>query len=175
MLFRSAILAPTVISGNPVFAIQDHPLLNLNSLASSKNNNALVIIQLTGGNDGLNTVIPISNYSNYYNARNNIAIPEKKVLKLVGNDATGIHPAMSSLQNLFNDGKLNIIQSVGYPQPNFSHFRATDIWMSGSNSDQYLNTGWAGRFLNSEYPGYPDSYPNTNNPDPLAKIGRAHV
>lgn len=163
-----AILTPTIISGNPVFAIEDHPLLNRNLLASSKNNNALVIIQLNGGNDGLNTVIPIGDYSNYYNARNNIAIPENKILKLIGNDATGLHPAMTSMQNLFNEGKLNIVQSVGYPQPNFSHFRATDIWMSGSDSDQYLNTGWAGRFLNSEYPGYPDSYPNANNPDPLA-------
>jgi uncharacterized protein (DUF1501 family) len=57
---------------------------------------------------------------------------------------------------------------VGYPQPNFSHFRATDIWMSGSDSTQYLNTGWIGRFLDNNYPGFPDNYPNEVDTDPLA-------
>jgi uncharacterized protein (DUF1501 family) len=163
-----ALLAPTMISGNPIHILQDHPMLDTALLATSSNNNVLVVIQLSGGNDGLNTVIPISEYSNYYNARTNIAIPENKILKLTGNDATGIHPAMTSLQNLFSDGKLNIVQSVGYPQPSFSHFRATDIWMSGSDSDQYLNTGWAGRFLSNENPDYPDGYPTKDMPDPLA-------
>jgi len=163
-----ALLAPTMISGNPIHILQDHPLLNTELLGTSSTDKVLVIIQLSGGNDGLNTVIPLSNYNNYYNARTNIALPEKKILKLTGNNATGIHPSMTAFQKLFADGKLNIVQSVGYPQPSFSHFRATDIWMSGSNSDQYLNTGWAGRFLNYEYPGYPDAYPNSNNPDPIA-------
>ena len=163
-----ALLAPTMIGGNPIHILQDHPLLNSSLLATSSNDKVLVIVQLNGGNDGLNTVIPLSEYSNYYSARTNIAIPENKVLKLTGNDATGIHPSMTGMQNLFSDGKLNVVQSVGYPQPSFSHFRATDIWMSGSDSDQYLNTGWAGRFLSNENPGYPDGYPNTDSPDPLA-------
>ena len=163
-----ALLTPTIISGNPVYALQDHPMLDSALLASSNTDRVLVIIQLSGGNDGLNTVIPLSEYSKYYNARTNIAIPESKVLSLKGFDATGIHPAMTAMQNLFSEGKLNIVQSVGYPQPSFSHFRATDIWMSGSDSDQYLNTGWAGRFLNYENEGYPDGYPNTDAPDPLA-------
>jgi uncharacterized protein (DUF1501 family) len=163
-----ALLTPTIISGNPVYALQDHPMLDSALLASSNTDRVLVIIQLSGGNDGLNTVIPLSEYSKYYNARTNIAIQENKVLSLKGFDATGIHPAMTAMQNLFSEGKLNIVQSVGYPQPSFSHFRATDIWMSGSDSDQYLNTGWAGRFLNYENEGYPDGYPNTDAPDPLA-------
>ena len=75
---------------------------------------------------------------------------------------------MTSMQNLFSEGKLNIVQSVGYPKPSFSHFRATDIWMSGSDSNEYLNTGWAGRFLNYENSGYPDNYPTKEKPDPLA-------
>jgi uncharacterized protein (DUF1501 family) len=163
-----ALMAPTMIGGNPIHILQDHPLLDSELLATSTNDRVLVIIQLNGGNDGLNTVIPLSEYSNYNNARSNIAIPEKKVLKLTGQDATGIHPAMTSMQNLFSDGKLNIVQSVGYPKPNFSHFRATDIWMSGSDSDEYLNTGWAGRLLNYENQGYPDNYPSKEKPDPLA-------
>ena len=163
-----ALLAPTMIGGNPIHILQDHPMLDTALLATSGNDNVLVIIQLSGGNDGLNTVIPMSEYGNYYNARTNIAIPEKKVLKLTENDATGLHPSMTAMQNLFSEGKLNIVQSVGYPQPSFSHFRATDIWMSGSDSTQYLNTGWAGRYLDDIYPNYPEGYPNTNNPDPLA-------
>ncbi|MEY3818957.1 MAG: hypothetical protein RLZZ425_418, partial [Bacteroidota bacterium] len=146
-----ALVAPTMISGNAIHVLQDHPLLNTALLSTSNTDKVLVIVQLSGGNDGLNTVIPLSNYANYKNARTNIALPENKVLKLMGNNATGIHPSMTAFQNMFTDGKLNIVQSVGYPQPSFSHFRATDIWMSGSDSDQYLNTGWAGRFLNYEY------------------------
>ena len=163
-----ALLTPTMISGNPIHILQDHPLLDASLLATADNDRVLVIIQLSGGNDGLNTVIPVSEYSKYYNARTNIAIPENKVLKLMGNDATGLHPAMNSLQSLFAEGKLNVVQAVGYPQPSFSHFRATDIWMSGSDSDKYLNTGWAGRYLNYDSPGYPDNYPNADRPDPLA-------
>jgi uncharacterized protein (DUF1501 family) len=135
---------------------------------ASNNDHVLVIVQLSGGNDGLNMVIPISNYNLYYNARTNIAIPENKILKLNGVAETGIHPAMTGLQSLFNDGKAKIIQAVGYPQPNFSHFRATDIWMTSSNSNQEIYTGWAGRYLNYEYPNYPNGFPNTSMPDPLA-------
>jgi uncharacterized protein (DUF1501 family) len=75
---------------------------------------------------------------------------------------------MTGLQSLFSDGKAKVIQAVGYPQPNFSHFRATDIWMSGSNSDQDVYSGWAGRYLNYEYPNFPVGYPNTAMTDPLA-------
>ena len=164
-----AFITPTIISGNPIHIFDNnHPILNPQVLANVNNDKVLVIIQLSGGNDGLNTVIPKSVYSNYYNARTNIAIPETSILKLNNFDATGLHPSMTGMQNLFNDGKLSIIQSVGYPEPNYSHFRATDIWMSASDSDQYLNTGWAGRYLDFNYPNYPDDYPNAQTPDPLA-------
>jgi uncharacterized protein (DUF1501 family) len=75
---------------------------------------------------------------------------------------------MKAMQRLFNDGQLDVVQAVGYPQPNFSHFRATDIWMSGSDSSEYLNTGWVGRFLDNNYPGFPENYPNEVDTDPLA-------
>ena len=163
-----AVLTPTVISGNPIHVLNNHSMVEPEVLANVNNDRVLVIIQLNGGNDGLNTVLPISQYGQYYNARTNIAIPEKKILGLNGFDATGLHPSMTAMQKLFNEGQLDIVQAVGYPQPNFSHFRATDIWMSGSDSSQYLNTGWVGRFLDNNYPGFPDNYPNEVDTDPLA-------
>src|SRR5687767_3825422 len=75
---------------------------------------------------------------------------------------------MSGLYNMFSNGQLKVIQAVGYPQPNFSHFRATDIWMSASNSNQEVFSGWAGRYLNYEYPNFPTGYPNAESPHPLA-------
>ena len=163
-----AVLTPTVISGNPIHVLNNHSLVEPDVLANVNNDRVLVIIQLNGGNDGLNTVLPINQYGAYYNARTNIAIPEKKILGLNGFDGTGLHPSMTAMQKLFNNGQLDIVQAVGYPQPNFSHFRATDIWMSGSDSNQYLNTGWLGRFLDNNYPGFPDNYPNEVDTDPLA-------
>ena len=81
---------------------------------------------------------------------------------------------MTGLQSLYNEGKLNIIQSVGYPQPSFSHFRATDIWMSARDSNNVVNSGWAGRYLDYQYPNFPTGYPNANMKDPLAiQIGSA--
>ena len=92
----------------------------------------LVLIQLNGGNDGLNMVVPLDQYTNLSKARTNVLLDEKKVLTLNGNAKTGLHPKMTGLQNMFNNGLVNTIQGIGYPQPNFSHFRATDIWMSAS-------------------------------------------
>ncbi len=132
------------------------------------NDHVLVLIQLNGGNDGLNTVIPMDQYSAYQASRSNIAIPENKVLPLNGFDHTGLHPSLTAIQHLFNEGKSGIVQAVGYPNPNFSHFRATDIWMTASDSNKIVSTGWAGRYLDKVYPDFPKDYPNTAMPDPLA-------
>ncbi len=135
----------------------------------------LVIVQLIGGNDGLNTVIPLDQYANLSQARSSLLIPSSAVLPLSGlGGATGLHPAMGGMLDLWEDGKLAIVQGVSYPQPNFSHFRATDIWETGSDSDQVLNSGWTGRYLHGEYPNYPAGYPNSAMPDPLAiRVGGA--
>lgn len=165
----AAALLPAVVDGYSVKAFHaNSPLLQALMNPPVETDHVLVIIQLSGGNDGLNMVIPIADYSNYYNARSNVAIAENKILRLNGFDKTGLHPAMTGLQTLYNKEQLNIVQAVGYPTPNFSHFRATDIWMSGSASDEVINTGWTGRYLNTEYPNYPDGYPNATMPDPLA-------
>ncbi|HSH65420.1 MAG TPA: DUF1501 domain-containing protein [Bacteroidia bacterium] len=161
------VVLPGLINGFSFKAYGALPLLD--ALANSDNNDhVLVLIQLNGGNDGLNTVIPLDQYSAYVNARSNIAIAENAILKLSGVPDTGLHPSMTGLQGKFNDGKIKIIQSVGYPAPSFSHFRATDIWLSAADSNETLNSGWMGRYLDYEYPNYPTGYPNTQMPDPLA-------
>ena len=140
----------------------------LGALRSTDDDRVLVIVQLFGGNDGLNTVIPLDQYGVLATKRPNVLIPESDVLPLTGLTGTGFHPSMGGLRDLWEDGKLNIIQGVSYPEPNFSHFRATDIWETGADSDQLLSSGWAGRYLNFEYPNYPAGYPNDDMPDPLA-------
>jgi len=136
----------------------------------------LVIIQLSGGNDGLNMVIPIDQYSGLSYMRSNIMIPENLVLPLTDTKVTGLHPAMKGLQTTFGEGKVRILQGVGYPSFNFSHFTATDIYQealqdttkTGSGEVGVPTTGWLGRFLDQEFPGFPNGYPNANYPDPPA-------
>lgn len=136
--------------------------------AATQTDRVLVLIQLNGGNDGLNTVIPLDQYSPLSAARSNIMIGENLVLPLNGTTATGLHPSLTGLQNMYNDQKVAIVQGVSYPNPSFSHFRATDIWLTASDANQTLATGWVGRFLDQEYAGYPTGYPNSTDPDPLA-------
>jgi len=165
----AAVTLPALISGYSVKALNaNSPLVQALIGNGTDTDHVLVIIQLSGGNDGLNMVIPINTYSLYNAARTNIAIPENRILKLNGYANTGLHPSMTGLQSMYNDTKLKVIQAVGYPQPNFSHFRATDIWMTASNSTQEVYTGWGGRYLNYEYPNFPNGYPNADVPDPLA-------
>ncbi len=168
----AAVTLPGILNGFSFNAYGSAPSGALSLLAASgSGDHVLVLIQLSGGNDGLNTVIPLDAYANYYNARTNVAIPQSKVLRLDGTDKTGLHPSMTDMQNMYNDGKLSVVQSVGYENPNFSHFRSTDIWMTGDDTalrSQRVKTGWMGRYLNKEYPGYPDAFPNDKMSDPLA-------
>ncbi|GAA0736310.1 DUF1501 domain-containing protein [Gaetbulibacter jejuensis] len=106
----------------------------------------LVIIQLSGGNDGLNTVVPFRD-DLYHNARPTIALGKDDVLKL--NDDIGLHSSLGPLKRLYDQGYLSIINNVGYPNPNRSHFRATDIWQTASGSEEYKQSGWIGRFLDN--------------------------
>jgi uncharacterized protein (DUF1501 family) len=164
-----ATVFPALLSGFHVKAYQSLPFFGgWNGQGAQDNDHVLILIQLFGGNDGLNTVIPIDEYSTYNSLRNNIAIPESSILTLGVNDKSGLHPAMTGLQALYQNDQLSIIQGVCYPNPDLSHFRATDIWLTGSDSDQYLNTGWVGRVLGETYTNYPIGYPNPTMPDPLA-------
>ena len=113
-------------------------------------NKVVVVLQLSGGNDGLNTLIPISN-DIYYRSRPRLAIEKSKAIKL--NDETGLHPALSAFAEAFNDGALGILNNVGYPNPDRSHFRSMDIWQTASQSNEYLTHGWLGRYLDAQCNG----------------------
>lgn len=136
-----AFLTQSVLAGTP---------------SPEKDRSILVLIQLAGGNDGLNTVIPFSD-DRYYRLRPRLGIPAGKVHKL--NDHLGLHPACKELHGLFHDGKLGIIENVGYPNPNRSHFRSMEIWETASDSEDYLTDGWIGRYFDNCCPGAPAKDP----------------
>ena len=106
---------------------------------AEKDRSILVLVQLAGGNDGLNTLVPFEN-ADYYRLRPTLAIAKDKVLRL--SDTEGLNPVCTAMQGLFKDGKLAIVQNVGYPNPNRSHFRSTEIWETASDSDRVSGTGW---------------------------------
>lgn len=106
----------------------------------------LIVIQLSGGNDGLNTIIPFEN-DTYYNLRPKISIGKKEVIRL--SDQLGLNPAMDKLGKLYESGLVSILNSVGYPNPNRSHFRSMDIWHTAVDSNQYSKTGWLGRYMDA--------------------------
>jgi uncharacterized protein (DUF1501 family) len=128
--------------------------------APEKDQKVLVLIQLAGGNDGLNTLIPFED-PHYYRLRPTLAIPKEKVLRV--SDTLGLHPSCAAFQGLVNDGKLAIVQNVGYPNPNHSHFRSSEIWETASASDKFLSTGWIGRYMDNACAGSP-----AEDHDPLA-------
>ncbi|MGD0463602.1 MAG: DUF1501 domain-containing protein [Tepidisphaeraceae bacterium] len=145
-------VAPTI----PTFLDQTVMALN-NPLDSNriqqptgKDGKILVVVQLSGGNDGLSTVIPYGD-DVYYRARGNISHPASQVLKI--DNYVGLHPNLTALKSLYDNGDLAIVQGVGYPNPNRSHFRAMDIWQSAQPERQQPNSGWLGRYFDNTCPG----------------------
>jgi uncharacterized protein (DUF1501 family) len=166
--------APILLNGIPLNALAaNSPLMKM--LAASNTDRVLIFIQLHGGNDGLNTVVPVNQYSNYKFLRANIALPIDGDRKLEILDADlpeekqiGLHPDMFGVKQLYDQDAAAIIQSVGYDNMNLSHFRSRDIWFMGIDSDELnVASSWLGRYLDTEFPGYPDGYPNADMPDPL--------
>ena len=128
--------------------VQAEARAELEGISAAPDNRILVILELTGGNDGLNTVVPYSDDA-YYRARPRLAIRPFQVLKL--NDRVGLHPACTGLHALFQEGKLAIVQGCGYPNPNLSHFTAMEYWHTAipHGSEPY---GWVGRFADAHQP-----------------------
>ena len=167
---------PFALGGIPIKAMGLNPLSKLAQLSS--NNRVLIILQLHGGNDGLNTLIPVEQYDTYYSRRANIAIPAKNSLrKAIPLDSTlpsdvqiGLHPDMTGVKDLYDQGKVTFIQGVSYKNNNGSHFRGRDIWFMGGGADDYYPSGWVGRYLQKEFEDlgqYPQDFPNDDMPDPL--------
>ena len=142
----------TVSIGGMLIPRWIHPLLSHTEILREPTlNRVLVLINLGGGNDGLNTVVPFGD-DEYYNHRPTVNISPGDAIPL--NELQGFHPNLEPLMNLWNDGKLGIIQNIGYDNQDLSHFRSTDIWRSATDVDVFLNTGWVGRYLETVYSDY---------------------
>jgi uncharacterized protein (DUF1501 family) len=176
---RNSVLASTTISlgGLPLNLLGKESALS--QLAEqSTNDRVLVILQMHGGNDGLNSIIPIAEYDHYYSRRANIAIPRKGTNRsLIPLDSTlpvasqvGLHPDMGAIKELYDTGRVGIVQGVSYKNNNGSHFRGRDIWFMGGGYNDYYSSGWIGRYLQQAYKplSYPDDFPNPEMQDPLA-------
>lgn len=153
---RSGLVLASAAASVPSFINSSALAMNraaggLSSVPGVPEDHVLVVIQLSGGNDGLNTVIPYG-MDDYYKARPNIGIAAKDALKLSGADGIGLHPQLAPLHDLYDDGELAVIQGVGYPNPNRSHFKSMDIWQTadiGATGD-----GWLGRYFDAECCGF---------------------
>jgi len=169
--------APLAINGIPLKVMANQtPMERL--VAQSNNDKVLIILQMHGGNDGLNTFVPIEQYDQYYSRRANIALPYKSGRRsiieldttLALPDQVGLHPDLTDMKRMYDSGRMSVIQGVSYPKNNGSHFRGRDIWFMGGGPDDYFSSGWVGRFLSKEYEPliYPEDFPNEEMKDPLA-------
>lgn len=169
--------APFALAGIPMKVMGETMLTKLIRSADSANDKVLIILQLHGGNDGMNMLIPVEQYDLYYSRRPNIAIPAKNSLrKYIPLDTTlpmeqqvGLHPDMQAIKGLYDTGRAAFVQGVSYENNNGSHFRGRDIQFMGGGADDYFQSGWVGRYLNQVYTPlvYPQDFPNPEMLDPL--------
>src|SRR6476619_1020078 len=145
-------LAPTVPSflDQTVMAMANPQDLAPTQGASGKDGKILVVIQLSGGNDGLNMVVPYADDA-YHKARPAIRHEPNTVHKI--NDYVGLHPNLAPLKELYDDGRMAVVQGVGYPNPNRSHFRSMDIWHSAQPDKDVVTNGWLGRYFDNTCSG----------------------
>ncbi|HND44703.1 MAG TPA: hypothetical protein PKX51_20445, partial [Cyclobacteriaceae bacterium] len=172
-----AMSAPFALAGIPMKVMGETMLTKLIRSADSANDKVLIILQLHGGNDGMNMLIPVEQYDLYYSRRPNIAIPAKNSLrKYIPLDTTlpieqqvGLHPDMQAIKGLYDTGRAAFVQGVSYENNNGSHFRGRDIQFMGGGADDYFQSGWVGRYLNQVYTPlvYPQDFPNPEMLDPL--------
>lgn len=171
-----AALSPMVVNGHAMRPFVNSKMARILTGCEEIEGRTIVLIQLKGGNDGLNTVIPIAQYDQYVNLRPTIKIPDtgaEKYIELDGglkeDKKIGLHPNLTDLKALYENGMLNIVQGVGYEQPNQSHFKSTDLWLSGGDGTPEnfnIPSGWMGRSLQALFPEVLGA-PTTAMPDPL--------
>lgn len=134
---------------------------------AAETDRVLVLMFLAGGNDGLNSVVPLDSIQALNVLRPHVMLQEKDLVKLQSSEV-GLHPSMAVLKDLYDESRFQIVQNVGYPEPDFSHFRSTDIWVSGSGSNEVISSGWLGRHIENQYPDFQEEYPNEDMKDPLS-------
>lgn len=166
---------PFLLNGIPVSTRITKSMLSMLQCVPF-NERVLVLIEMAGGNDGLNTIVPIDQYSLYANHRPTIRLPDSgpNALQVLNpgdaaEDQVALHPAMTGIKQLYNQNKVAIIQGVSYPQYNLSHFKSTDLWLSagdGTPANYNIPSGWMGRYLDSAYPGVAGN-PTPGMEDPL--------
>ena len=168
-------IAPLALSGVPINTFANSTLANTFS-CDDVNDRAIVLIQLSGGNDGLNTLVPVDQYNLYKSYRPNVAIPDSGSRAYTNLDNTldvadqvGIQPDFMAMKDLYDQGKVNFIQDVSYSDSNKSHFKGTDIWLAAKDGPTSTSTssGWMGRYLDHRFPGFPTNYPSGDMEDPL--------
>ena len=169
--------AAVTTSAAPLAALARTPVAALTgplfaAAGSDPSDRVLVLVNLVGGNDGISSVVPLDQFDELMAVRANVTVPEARLLPL---DATrALHPALAGLREVYDGGRLGILQGVGYAGQNGSHFRSSDIWNTASPSDEVYDTGWLGRYFQTDHPAYPAGYPNGDHPDPIAiAIGSA--
>jgi len=145
LLVASGLVAPSFITRTALALAQ----------STAPANRILVVVQLSGGNDGLNTLVPFGE-PEYYQLRSSLAIPAADVLPIT--DRLGLHPNLRAMKTMYDEGHLAIVQGVGYPNPNRSHFRSMDIWQS-ARPDTFERSGWLGRYLDACQCGQDQSVP----------------
>lgn len=138
------------------------------ALSGSESDRILVMVHLKGGNDGLNTIVPVYDYGTYQSIRPNIHIPQSDLFAL--NDDVSVPNYMVNAAGLYNEDKMKVIQGVGYDGQNLSHFRSTDIWSAASDPDEVPGTGWLGRYADSVFPNLVENPPTV---PPAVQIGSA--
>ena len=153
---RRTVLGSSLAWTVPVFladtfsALQADAADSATQISTGKDSTILVVLQMAGGNDGINTVVPYAN-DFYHRARPKIGLKGEDVLKI--NSEVGFNSALKGFKELYDAGELSVIQGVGYPNPNRSHFRSTEIWQSASDSNEVAKYGWIGRYFDSECAG----------------------
>lgn len=172
----SAGVTPFMVNGFNFRPFANRKMAQLLSTCDGVEERTLILIQLKGGNDGINTIIPIAVYDDYANLRPYIRVPDSGLEKYItldntlpGADQVGLHPVMGAMKDLYDKGWVSVVQGVGYENINQSHFKGTDLWLSGGDGTPEnfnIHSGWMGRTLNAMYPDVLGE-PTPDFPDPL--------
>ena len=173
---KSLSISPFLVNGLNMRPYANSSLARALANCADIEGRVLVLVQMKGGNDGINTLIPIAQYDTYASQRPNIKVPDSGAGQFIDVDTsvkdnyrTGLNPGMTALKEMYDNGQANIIQGVGYQSPNLSHFRSTDYWLSGgdgTSSNSSIASGWMGRALQALYPDVKGA-PIASMPDPL--------